>query len=82
MTVFVIDARFTTRMTELRAEIFGKDFPATGMGPQPAQPCASASFLCPARGLNSIWSPSIRRNSARMPPAIFQAGATPVAVCG
>jgi 2-iminobutanoate/2-iminopropanoate deaminase len=29
MTVFVIDARFTTRMTELRAEIFGKDFPAS-----------------------------------------------------
>jgi 2-iminobutanoate/2-iminopropanoate deaminase len=29
MTVFVIDARFTTRMTELRAEIFGKDYPAS-----------------------------------------------------
>jgi 2-iminobutanoate/2-iminopropanoate deaminase len=29
MTVFLIDARFTTRMTELRAEIFGKDFPAS-----------------------------------------------------
>jgi 2-iminobutanoate/2-iminopropanoate deaminase len=29
MTVFVIDARFTTRMTELRTEIFGKYFPAS-----------------------------------------------------
>src|SRR5215469_13418578 len=29
MTVFLIDARFTTRMTELRTEIFGKDFPAS-----------------------------------------------------
>jgi 2-iminobutanoate/2-iminopropanoate deaminase len=29
MTVFLIDARFTTRMTELRAEILGKDFPAS-----------------------------------------------------
>jgi enamine deaminase RidA (YjgF/YER057c/UK114 family) len=29
MTVFLIDARYTTRMTELRAEIFGKDFPAS-----------------------------------------------------
>jgi 2-iminobutanoate/2-iminopropanoate deaminase len=29
MTVFLIDARHTTRMTELRAEIFGKDFPAS-----------------------------------------------------
>jgi 2-iminobutanoate/2-iminopropanoate deaminase len=29
MTVFLIDARFTTRMTELRSEIFGKDFPAS-----------------------------------------------------
>ena len=29
MTVFVIDARHTTRMTELRTEIFGKDFPAS-----------------------------------------------------
>jgi 2-iminobutanoate/2-iminopropanoate deaminase len=28
-TVFLIDARYTTRMTELRAEIFGKDFPAS-----------------------------------------------------
>ncbi len=27
MTVFLIDARHTTRMTELRTEIFGKDFP-------------------------------------------------------
>jgi 2-iminobutanoate/2-iminopropanoate deaminase len=29
MTVFLIDARYTTRMTELRVEIFGKDFPAS-----------------------------------------------------
>src|SRR5579862_4346735 len=29
MTVFLIDARHTTRMTELRAEILGKDFPAS-----------------------------------------------------
>jgi enamine deaminase RidA (YjgF/YER057c/UK114 family) len=29
MTVFLIDARYTTRMTELRAEIFGTDFPAS-----------------------------------------------------
>ena len=29
MTVFLIDARYTTRMTELRREIFGKDFPAS-----------------------------------------------------
>ena len=29
MTVFLIDARHTTRMTELRGEIFGKDFPAS-----------------------------------------------------
>jgi|SRR5665647_731697 len=29
MTVFVTDPRYTTRMTELRAEIFGKDFPAS-----------------------------------------------------
>jgi 2-iminobutanoate/2-iminopropanoate deaminase len=29
MTVSVIDARYTTRMTELRAEILGKDFPAS-----------------------------------------------------
>jgi enamine deaminase RidA (YjgF/YER057c/UK114 family) len=29
MTVFLIDARYTTRMTELRHEIFGKDFPAS-----------------------------------------------------
>ena len=29
MTVFVIDARYTTRMTELRTEIFGGDFPAS-----------------------------------------------------
>ncbi len=29
MTVFLIDARHTTRMTELRSEIFGKDFPAS-----------------------------------------------------
>jgi len=29
MTVFLIDARLTTRMTELRSEIFAKDFPAS-----------------------------------------------------
>jgi 2-iminobutanoate/2-iminopropanoate deaminase len=29
MTVFLIDSRFTTRMTELRTEIFGKEFPAS-----------------------------------------------------
>jgi len=29
MTVFLSDARFTTRMTELRGELFGKDFPAS-----------------------------------------------------
>src|SRR5262249_34725748 len=29
MTVFLIDARHTTRMTELRTELFGKDFPAS-----------------------------------------------------
>jgi len=29
MTVFLIDARYTTRMTELRTEIFGKNFPAS-----------------------------------------------------
>jgi enamine deaminase RidA (YjgF/YER057c/UK114 family) len=29
MTVFLIDARHTTRMTELRTEIFGRDFPAS-----------------------------------------------------
>ena len=29
VTVFLSDARHTTRMTEIRAEIFGKDFPAS-----------------------------------------------------
>ena len=29
MTVFLIDARYTTRMTEIRTEIFGDDFPAS-----------------------------------------------------
>ena len=29
MTVFLIDVRYTTRMTELRTEILGKDFPAS-----------------------------------------------------
>ena len=30
MTVFLIDARYTTRMTELRTELFGGDnFPAS-----------------------------------------------------
>jgi enamine deaminase RidA (YjgF/YER057c/UK114 family) len=29
MTVFLIDARFTTRMTEIRTEIFGADCPAS-----------------------------------------------------
>ena len=29
VTVFLIDARYTTRMTEIRTEIFGRDFPAS-----------------------------------------------------
>ena len=29
MTVFVIDARHTTRMTEIRKQVFGDDFPAS-----------------------------------------------------
>jgi enamine deaminase RidA (YjgF/YER057c/UK114 family) len=29
MTVFLIDTRHTTRMTEIRTEVFGKDFPAS-----------------------------------------------------
>jgi 2-iminobutanoate/2-iminopropanoate deaminase len=29
MTVFLIDARYTTRMTQIRSEIFGEDFPAS-----------------------------------------------------
>ena len=29
MTVFLIDARYTTRIGEVRTEIFGKDFPAS-----------------------------------------------------
>jgi 2-iminobutanoate/2-iminopropanoate deaminase len=29
MTVFLIDARYTTRMTEIRREIFGQDFAAS-----------------------------------------------------
>jgi enamine deaminase RidA (YjgF/YER057c/UK114 family) len=29
MTVFLVDSRYTTRMTELRVQIFGKDFPAS-----------------------------------------------------
>jgi 2-iminobutanoate/2-iminopropanoate deaminase len=29
MTVFLIDARYTTRMTELRAQLFGDNFPAS-----------------------------------------------------
>jgi 2-iminobutanoate/2-iminopropanoate deaminase len=29
MTVFLIDARYTTRMTALRTELFGRDFPAS-----------------------------------------------------
>ena len=29
MTVFLIDARYTTRMTEIRGEIFRNDFPAS-----------------------------------------------------
>ena len=29
MTVFLIDTRYTTRMTEIRTEIFGADFPAS-----------------------------------------------------
>ncbi len=29
LTVFLIDSRYTTRMTEIRTEIFEKDFPAS-----------------------------------------------------
>src|SRR5262245_36457673 len=29
MTVFLIDARYTTRMTELRTQLFGNNFPAS-----------------------------------------------------
>jgi len=29
MTVFLVDVRYTTRMTEIRTEIFAKDFPAS-----------------------------------------------------
>ena len=29
VTVFLTDARYTTRMTEIRTEIFGQDFPAS-----------------------------------------------------
>ena len=29
MTVFLADSRYTTRMTEIRTEIFGEDFPAS-----------------------------------------------------
>jgi 2-iminobutanoate/2-iminopropanoate deaminase len=29
MTVFLVDARYTTRMTELRAKLFGDNFPAS-----------------------------------------------------
>jgi enamine deaminase RidA (YjgF/YER057c/UK114 family) len=29
MTVFLLDARYTTRMTEIRTEIFGDNFPAS-----------------------------------------------------
>jgi enamine deaminase RidA (YjgF/YER057c/UK114 family) len=29
MTVFLIDARYTTRLGGVRTEIFGKDFPAS-----------------------------------------------------
>jgi len=29
MTVFLADSRYTTRMTEIRTEIFGDDFPAS-----------------------------------------------------
>jgi enamine deaminase RidA (YjgF/YER057c/UK114 family) len=29
MTVFLADSRYTTRMTEIRTEIFGADFPAS-----------------------------------------------------
>jgi 2-iminobutanoate/2-iminopropanoate deaminase len=31
MTVFITDARFGDRFTELRKEIFGSDFPASGL---------------------------------------------------
>ncbi len=40
MTVFLIDARYTTRMTELRGELFGKDFPASA--------AITVAGLCPA----------------------------------
>jgi 2-iminobutanoate/2-iminopropanoate deaminase len=29
VTVFLTDSRYTTRMTEIRTEIFGEDFPAS-----------------------------------------------------
>jgi 2-iminobutanoate/2-iminopropanoate deaminase len=29
MTVFLADTRYTTRMTEIRTEVFGDDFPAS-----------------------------------------------------
>ena len=29
MTVFLADSRYTTRMTEIRTEVFGEDFPAS-----------------------------------------------------
>ena len=29
MTVFLSDARYTTRMTEIRTEVFGQDFPVS-----------------------------------------------------
>jgi 2-iminobutanoate/2-iminopropanoate deaminase len=35
MTVFLIDARHTTRMTELRTEIFGHDFRQAPRSPSP-----------------------------------------------
>jgi len=41
MTVFLIDARYTTRMTELRGELFGKGFPR--------QRCDHGPRLRPAR---------------------------------
>ena len=48
MTVFLIDSRYTTRMTELRTEIFGKDFPAsaaiTVSGWKPAQSLSRSRF--------------------------------------
>jgi enamine deaminase RidA (YjgF/YER057c/UK114 family) len=49
MTVFLIDARYTTRMTELRAEIFGKDFPASAAITEARYPYRNSSHSCDRR---------------------------------